>query len=55
MTTKEARAAYMREWRKKNPERAKAINDAFWERKAEQMSVAKAAEQDTAKDGEADE
>jgi len=50
MTVKEARAAYMREWRKNNPERTKAINDAYWERKAEKMSAASAS-----KDGDADE
>lgn len=38
--TKEARAArakYMREWRKKNPDKAKAIKDRYWERQAEKI------------------
>ena len=34
---KEARNAYMREWRKKNPERAKAIKARYWERKAAEL------------------
>lgn len=32
---KEARNAYLREWRKKNPERVKAIEARYWEKKAE--------------------
>lgn len=36
---KAARNAYMREWRKKNPERAKAINDRYWARRAERLAV----------------
>ena len=31
---KEARAKYAREWRKKNPDKAKAIADRYWEKKA---------------------
>lgn len=33
---KKARAAYMKEWRKRNPEKHKATVDRFWQRKAEQ-------------------
>lgn len=36
---KAARNAYMREWRKKNPERAKAINDRYWARRAERLAA----------------
>ena len=31
---REAKRQYMREWRKKNPERVKANNRRYWERKA---------------------
>lgn len=34
-TAKEARAAYQREWRKKNPERVREINERYWMRRAE--------------------
>ena len=32
---KAAKAAYARDWRKRNPERAKQIQQRYWERKAE--------------------
>lgn len=35
-----ARNAYAREWRKKNPERAKAINERYWARRAERLAAA---------------
>ena len=38
--TQEARSAYnqyMREWRKKNPEKSRAYKEKFWERRAEQI------------------
>lgn len=34
---RKARAAYMRDYRKKNPEKIKQYNDAYWERKAKEM------------------
>ena len=34
---RKARAAYMREWRKKNPERTKEINQAYWAKKVQEM------------------
>lgn len=34
-TAKEARAAYQRNWRKKNPERVREINERYWMRRAE--------------------
>ena len=34
---REAKNAYLREWRKKNPERARAIQARYWAKKAEQM------------------
>ena len=33
---REAKRQYMREWRKKNPERVKANNRRYWERKAKE-------------------
>ena len=33
---KAARAAYMREWRKRNPEKRREYDAKRWERKAEQ-------------------
>lgn len=32
---KRARADYAKEWRKKNPDKQKAINDRYWEKKAQ--------------------
>ena len=34
---KRARAAYLREWRKQNPEKFQAQIERYWERKAEKM------------------
>lgn len=34
---REAKRQYMREWRKKNPERVKENNRRYWERKAKQL------------------
>ena len=34
---REAQRAYMREWRKKNPERVREKNQRYWERKAKQI------------------
>lgn len=34
----EARRAYQRAWRKKNPDRVKAIQARYWEKKAEEMN-----------------
>ena len=34
---KRARAAYLREWRKQNPEKFQAQLERYWERKAEKM------------------
>lgn len=36
---RKAQAEYMREWRRKNPERVKAINQAYWAKKAKNMAV----------------
>lgn len=42
---KEARAKYMREWRKRNPGKQKEYNERKWERKArEQQEKERAAE-----------
>ena len=32
-------ARYAREWRKKNPEKAKAAKDRYWKRKAERLKA----------------
>ena len=34
---REARNAYFREWRRRNPEKAKRIRQRYWERKAEEL------------------
>ena len=49
---KQARNAYLRQWRKNNPEKYEAIKERYWLKKAGQIL---ATEQDTEKDGEADE
>ena len=33
-----ARNAYLREWRRKNPDKAKAIKDRYWEKKAREAA-----------------
>lgn len=49
---KQARNAYMREWRRKNPERAKEISDRYWERRAERLKAEKSTSTETeAKEG----
>lgn len=37
ISAKEAKNAYMREWRKKNPDKEKAIHQRYWEKKAKQQ------------------
>lgn len=34
---REYKRRYMREWRKRNPEKVKANNAAYWERQAEKV------------------
>ena len=34
---RQAKNAYLRSWRKKNPDKFKAQQDRYWARKAEQM------------------
>lgn len=36
-TAKEAKKAYMREWRRKNPEKVKAAQMRFWTKKWREM------------------
>ena len=36
---KEAQRAYLREWRRKNPEKVQENNRRYWERKAQQMAA----------------
>lgn len=38
-----ARAKYMREWRRKNPDKQREYAERQWERKAEQAKTEKAA------------
>lgn len=45
-----ARNAYAREWRRKNPERAKEISDRYWARRAERLAAAEEAENVTGSD-----
>lgn len=37
---KAARRAYKREWARRNPDKVKAIQDRYWQRKAEQAQSA---------------
>lgn len=43
---KAARAAYQREWRKKNPEKVREINERYWLRRAEKELIRRAAEKE---------
>lgn len=45
---KEQRNAYLREWRKKNPDKARAISARYWAKKAE-IASAKSKEGDHGK------
>lgn len=36
---RKAAAAYAKEWRKKNPEKVKAIREKYWQRVAERRSA----------------
>ena len=36
---KEARREYMREWRKKNPEKLRAAQERYWTRKAAEIAA----------------
>ncbi len=36
---REEQARYAREWRRKNPEKAKAAKDRYWRRKAEKLKA----------------
>lgn len=37
---REAYNAYMREWRKKNPDKASAHRERYWEKRAAEMQMA---------------
>ncbi len=48
--TDEARAAqreYLREWRKKNPDKTKEYAAAYWERKAEKAKAGNGSDEST--------
>ena len=47
---KELRRAYKREWNRKNPERVKASQIAYWERKAAAAEKAETDEPETQKE-----
>lgn len=34
---REAQRQYLREWRKRNPAKVRAYNEAYWKRKAQRM------------------
>ena len=36
---RKAKAQYMKEWRKKNPEKEKQYKDNYWRKKAEKMLI----------------
>ena len=38
MGYKETRNAYMREWRKRNPEKVKATQERYWNKKLEEFA-----------------
>ena len=42
----EARKAYQREWRRKNPDKVRANNERYWLKKATAMLEARNAERD---------
>ena len=42
-----ARAAYQRAWRKKNPERVRAIHERYWQNKAESYQQEEAQREET--------
>lgn len=39
MIRREEQARYARAWRKKNPEKARAIRERYWKRKAERLKA----------------
>ena len=41
---REEQARYAREWRRKNPEKAKAAKERYWKRKAERLKAEREAE-----------
>lgn len=41
---REARNAYYRAWRKKNPEKVKQANEKYWKKKAKEMQAEAEAE-----------
>jgi hypothetical protein len=47
VTAAEARRAYYREWAKKNPEKLRANQKRFWEKKARELSRTSTAKQTT--------
>ena len=40
----EARKAYQREWRRKNPDKVRAINERYWQKKATKILASSKAE-----------
>ena len=41
---RKAQREYMREWRRKNPEKVRAINKRYWERRAAKLAEKKTKE-----------
>lgn len=50
VSANEARKAYYREWRKKNPDKVRETNRRYWEKKAAQAAAAAALEEQPAPD-----
>lgn len=41
---REAQRQYLREWRKRNPERVREANRRYWQRRAERLAAEKEAQ-----------
>ena len=44
LAKREAKRQYQREWRRKNPDKVKAINDRYWKKKGQEYLAALAQE-----------
>lgn len=39
VSARDARRAYLREWRRKNPDKVRAATERYWERRAAKLSA----------------
>ena len=46
MTAAEAKRAYMKEWRRRNPDKVRANSKRYWERKAQAADAAQKAKKE---------